>query len=31
MMDLDVKIIVSILAIFTFVLSFMDEGDRHHL
>lgn len=30
-MDLDVRIIISVMAVFTFILSFMEERDRHHL
>lgn len=30
-MDLDVRIIISFVAVFTFVLSYMDELERHML
>ena len=30
-MDLDVRVIVSTLVVFVFILSFMDKGKRHYL
>lgn len=30
-MDVDVRIILGVAAVFVFILSFMDEGDRRHL